>query len=66
MKTPKIKTKLLATSTSVEGLQILINSYFYSTTKKIDGENVLNGDGMPLTGYRVVNKGGKFRFEEII
>lgn len=61
-----MKTKLLATSSTLNGITALINKFFYSTTKTVKDDKVLNGDGQPLTNYRVTEKKGKYRFEEII
>ena len=60
-----MKSKLLASSGSLEGINECINRYFYSNIF-IDIENgtVSNSRGI-IAGFRVIIKKNRYRFEEI-
>ncbi len=63
------KGKLIASSSSLEGITKLINDYFYSTTFYLESKNnkefsVFNKKGL-LLNFIVVKKGGRYRFEQI-
>lgn len=60
-----MKEKLLANSGTKEGLEKMINQYFYSTNYKIDDNLQVIGFKGVLSGYRVEFKKNKFRFIEI-
>ena len=56
--------KLIASAGTIEQLEKMINQYFYSTSYKIDGEQVTNTKtGKTLENYRVIEKKKRFRFE---
>lgn len=56
--------KLIASAGTIEQLETLINRYFYSTSYKIDGEQVTNAKtGKTLDGYKVTAKKSRYRFE---
>ena len=57
---------LLASAGTVEGVEKLINGYFYSTAWRVNPETleVWNEKlGKTLDGFRVVKKGRRYRFE---
>jgi len=54
--------KKLATASTIENLEKLINQYFYSTNCKIEGSNVVNSKGV-IKGFEVVNKKQRFIFQ---
>lgn len=57
-------TKLIASAGTIEQLEKMINQYFYSTSYKIDGEQVTNTKtGKTLDGYKVTVKKPRYRFE---
>ena len=56
--------KKLATASTIENLEKLINHYFYSTTCKIEGSNVVNSKGI-VKGFEVVNKKQRYIFQSI-
>ena len=56
--------KLIASAGTIEQLETLINQYFFSTSYKIDGEQVTNTKtGKSLDGYKVTAKKSQYRFE---
>jgi hypothetical protein len=56
--------KLIASAGTIEQLETIINQYFYSTSYKIDGEQVTNTKtGKQLDGYKVIAKKSRYRFE---
>lgn len=56
--------KLIASAGTIEQLEKMINQYFYSTSYKIDGEQVTNTKtGKTLDGYKVTEKKSRYRFE---
>ncbi len=63
------KTKLLATSATEEGIKKLISEYFYGSTISLtpisDTEFEVHNKKGKLNNYRVILKGGKYRFEEL-
>ena len=40
------KGKLLVSASTTEGVEKLLNNYYYSTSYKIEGENVVNWKGI--------------------
>jgi len=60
-----MKNKLLATSSTKEGIEKLINQYFYSTSYTIQDDKITGKKGI-LSGYSVELKKNKFRFMEIV
>ncbi len=61
--------QLLASSGTVEGIQQLINQFFYSDSWRVDPEtlearNETQGKKLP-DGLRVIKKRGRYRFEMI-
>lgn len=60
------KGLLLASAGTVEGIEELINKYFYSTAWRVNPQTlqVWNEErGKALYGFRVVKKGRRYRFE---
>lgn len=56
--------RLIASAGTIEQLEKLINQYFFSTSYKIDGEQVTNTKtGKTLDGYKVATKKSRYRFE---
>lgn len=56
--------RLIASAGTIEQLETLINQYFFSTSYKIDGEQVANTKtGKTLDGYKVTAKKSRYRFE---
>jgi len=60
-----MKTKLIASSPSIEGITKVINAYFYTSGIRVEGENIINEKGKALISYRVTTKGRRFRFEQV-
>lgn len=57
--------KLLASSPTEAGILDCINRYFYSKTFSIKDGGVYNSKGL-LYGFRVIQKGKRYRFEVLI
>lgn len=56
--------KLIASAGTIEQLETLINQYFFSTSYKVDGEQVTNTKtGKTLDCYKVTAKKSRYRFE---
>ena len=56
--------RLIASAGTAEQLEKIINQYFFSTSYKIDGENVISTKtGKTLDGYKITVKKSRFRFE---
>lgn len=48
----------------MDQLEKLINQYFFSTSYKIDGEQITNTKtGKTLDGYKITVKKSRYRFE---
>lgn len=60
-----METLLLASSKTKEDLIKIITNYLFGSTITIDGENVYNKKGL-LPHYRVIEKKGVWRFEQIM
>jgi len=63
------KGKLLASAPSLDGIKEMIGKYWYSKEIVLqktsdDTWSVANGKGLQK-GYKVVLKGGRYRFEEV-
>ena len=59
---------LLASAGTVEGIEKLINRYFYSTTWRVNPETLEIWNEKlekALDGFRVVKKGRRYRFEVV-
>lgn len=55
--------KLLASSPSLDGIIKQISRYYYGSTIHLEGEKVFNLKG-EIKGVRVIEKRGRYRFEE--
>ena len=53
--------KLIASAPTIERLEKLINAFYYSTTCKVDGDQVHNSRG-PIPGATVETKKGRHYF----
>lgn len=59
---------LLASAETVEGIEKLINGYFYSTTWRVNPETLEIWNEKlekALDGFRIVKKGRRYRFEVV-
>ena len=57
--------RLLATATSKEKMEQIINSYFFSNSYYLDANMNICPPTKQLKNFRVVQKGNRLRFEEI-
>ena len=57
--------KLLATTTSKEKMEQIINSYFFSNSYYLDANMSICHPTKQLINFRVVQKGTRLRFEVI-
>lgn len=56
--------KLIITATSKERAEELLNKYFYSTSFRIEGQNIFNKNGM-LPSYKAIEKKGRIRIYNV-
>lgn len=65
--TTKAKDKLLARAGTIEGLEKLINRFWYSEGYRINRDTLAieNDSRTPPEGYRVTSHGGAFRFWQV-
>jgi len=55
---------LLASSSTLEGIEKLVNQYYFSTTYRVTPElEIVRMDGYKPEGVRIVHKRNRYRFE---
>ena len=60
-----MKTKLIGSSGDLGLMTVLLNKFYYTSSIRIEGEEVFNSKGK-IQNVRVVLKKGRYRFEHIL